>query len=142
MIPRSGVRAGLLTLQFVLAAIVGEGQPIATEVPPARPSASRPFLHRVARPYPVAVPAGVQAALAAPATIAERGAERWRIEKLALVRLAPEPARIGTIEGLPLGDLRAVALATDGAIWAGGPGGVLRFTGADHPWERWHVFAG
>lgn len=138
-----GLRAGLLAVQVVLATTVCFGQPVATEVPPARPSASRPFLHRAARPYPVAVvPPEVLAALSAPATVAGRGAERWRVEALAIVRLAPEPARIGTIEGLPLGDLRAIALATDGAVWAGGPGGVLRFTGADHPWERWHVFAG
>jgi hypothetical protein len=139
----SGRRAGLLAVQVVLAGTVCVGQPIATELPPARPSASRPFMHRAARPYPVAaVPADVRAALASPATTTERAGERWRVEPTALVRLAPEPARLGATDGLPLGQLRAIALATDGAVWAGGDAGVLRFTGADHPWERWHVFAG
>jgi hypothetical protein len=58
------------------------------------------------------------------------------------VRLAPEPVRLGTDEGLPLGGLRAIAVASDGAVWAGGPHGVVRFTGAAHPWERWHVHGG
>ena len=139
---RPGLRAGAMLASAFFAAAVGFGQPIAIEVPPARPSATRTFLQRVARPYPVDVPVSVQAALATPATSAARADERWRLEPMALVRLAPDPARVGTIEGLPLGHLRAIALATDGTVWAGGGTGVLRFTGANHPWERWHVFAG
>ena len=35
-----------------------------------------------------------------------------------------------------------MAVASDGTVWAGGSGGVVRFTGRAHTWERWHVFAG
>jgi hypothetical protein len=111
-----------------------------------RPSASRPIPHRAPRPYPVAagdIPDEVRQALAlAPSRVVERSGTRWRVDPLALVRLGPDPTRLGTVEGLPLGGLTAVAIATDGAVWAGGHHGVVRYTGAAHPWERWHVFSG
>jgi hypothetical protein len=50
MSPGSGSRAGLVAVRVVLAATVCHGQPVATEVPPDRPSAGRPYLQRVARP--------------------------------------------------------------------------------------------
>lgn len=130
----------------VACAALLDAQPARLEPPAPRISARQPLPHRAPRPYPVAasdIPGDVQKGLAAaPARVAERMDDRWRVDPLALLRLSPEPFRLGTAEGLPLGGLRAVAIASDGAVWAGGPGGVVRFTGADHPWERWHVYTG
>jgi hypothetical protein len=144
---RSSLTSRCLTAATAVAcAAVIVAQPADLGLPPSRPSASQPFPHRAARPYPVAasaVPADVRQVLAAtPSRTVERGGQRWRVDPLALVRLEPDPMRLGTPEGLPLGGLRAIAIASDGAVWAGGPGGVVRFTGAGHPWQRWHVFSG
>jgi hypothetical protein len=38
--------------------------------------------------------------------------------------------------------LRAIAVATDGAVWAGGSDGLVRFAAMPHPWDRWQYFAG
>lgn len=117
----------------------------ARSVPPARPSARQMFEHRAVRPYPVApasIPAAIGRGLAEPRTTAEAAGSRWRIEQAALVRITPDPVRLEPADGLPLAGLQAVAVANDGAVWAGGSGGVVRFTGRPHPWERWQVFAG
>jgi hypothetical protein len=139
MIPR---RVAAAVAAAMLAA--GGAEP-APDVPPERPSARQPLPHRAPRPYPVpaaAIPADVEARLAHAQTVADGGGQRWRAEPRALVRLAPDPLRLDAALGLPLAGLRAVAVAGDGTVWAGGSGGVVRFTGAAHPWERWHVFTG
>ena len=129
-----------------LACVTLIAQPVHLEPPPARPSASQPWPHRAPNPYAISaagVPADVRRALdAAPMREVERFGQRWRADPLALLRLSGDPIRIGTPEGLPLGHLRAIAIASDQTVWVGGPGGVARFTGALHPWERWHVFVG
>ncbi len=117
----------------------------AWSVPPARPSARQAFEHRAPTPYPVdqsSIPAPIRRRLEHAQTTAESGATRWRLEPAALVRVEPDAVRLDAAAGLPLAGLRAVAVASDGAVWAGGSGGVVRFTGRPHPWERWQVFSG
>lgn len=135
---RAAALGGVLTIAM-------PAQTLDLDPPPARPSASARIAHRAPRPYPVPdaeVPAGVRARLAEPRRLIDAGHERWRVDALALTRLSPDPLRLDESQGLPLGGLRVVERASDGAVWAGGSGGVVRFTGASHPWERWHVYAG
>lgn len=144
------MRCALTALAALAAALtattaIGQAPSPRWAVPPARPSARQPFEHRAPAPYPVhasAIPAAVQAALAQPRTLASGGGARWRLEPAALLRTAPDPARLDAAAGLPLERLRAIALASDGTVWAGGSGGVVRFTGRPHAWERWQVYAG
>ena len=143
-------RRGMLAAATVVTALTaahatGQISPSSWSMPPARPSARQMFEHRAQRPYPVdaaAIPAAIGRALERPLTTAEGGGAHWRIEDAALVRVTPDPLRLDPAAGLPLAGLQAVAVADDGAVWAGGRGGVVRFTGRTHPWERWHVFAG
>jgi len=143
-------RRGVLAVAAMVAVLTGapatgQSPPPSWSLPPARPSARQTFEHRAPRPYPVdaaAIPAAVGRALQRPHTTAEAAGAHWRIEDAALVRVTPDPLRLDPAAGLPLAGLQAVAVADDGAVWAGGRGGVVRFTGRTHPWERWHVFAG
>jgi hypothetical protein len=133
-------------LAVALAGIPLTGQaPSVDSVPPARPSARQAFEHRAATPYPVAdaeIPPAIHRALLRPYTEIEAGGIGWRLEPAALVRVTPDPVRLDATAGLPLSGLRALAVGSDGTVWGGGSGGVVRFTGRTHPWERWHVFAG
>ena len=58
------------------------------------------------------------------------------------MRQSPSARRLSFKSGLPVGGLRAVAIATDGAVWAGGNEGLVRFQARPHPWDRWQYFAG
>ena len=141
---------GLAAISALIAALSGWGvsgqaPSPAWSVPPARPSARQAFEHRAPTPYPVdqsSIPAPIRRGLEHAQTTAESGATRWRLEPAALVRVEPDAVRLDAAAGLPLAGLRAVAVASDGAVWAGGSGGVVRFTGRSHPWERWQVFSG
>ena len=66
----------------------------------------------------------------------------WRVEDDAIVREAPTKLRLTFKDGLPIGGLAAIAITKDGAVWAGGREGLVRFTPAAHPWDRWQYFAG
>ena len=88
------------------------------------------------------VPLEIRTRLATPALEARRGSERWTVETDALVRSAPTQARLSFDNGLPVGGLRAIAITTDGAVWAGGDNGLVRYTAASHPWDRWQYFGG
>jgi len=100
------------------------------------------------------IPISVRNQLATPARAAQRANAQWTVETDALIR-----APIGTLrahvagnsvprtrlsfdDGLPVGGLRAIAIATDGAIWAGGDQGLVRYVNASHPWDRWQYFGG
>ena len=67
--------------------------------------------------------------------------------------------RLSFNEGLPVGDLEVVAIATDGAVWAGGGQGLVRYVEKAsakcqkqhqkpvvdsffRPWDRWQYFGG
>ncbi len=144
MTPRRFATACALAAALGHTAALGQA-PSGWSPPPARPSARQPFEHRAATPYPVpsaSVPDSIRTALAQPRAADSAGGAHWRLEPGALVRAAPEPLRLDAAAGLPLDHLRVLAVATDGAVWAGGSGGVVRFTGRAHPWERWQVFAG
>jgi len=144
-----GPLAGMAATALAAACLVEPGearrQDPVDPVPPARPSARQVYPHRAVSPYPVgaeAVPAAITSALGHAATHATRGSSSWRAEPASLVEVAPGTRRLDRDGGLPLAGLRAVAIATDGSVWAAGAGGVVRFTDHVHPWERWHVFAG
>jgi hypothetical protein len=144
MPPRRWAVVALAALSFTTPGVARRPVPD-DPVPPARPSARQAYPHRAAAPYPVAaadVPAAVVADLERAAIAATRGGSSWRVEPAALVQTAPGDRRLEREHGLPLDGLRAIAIATDGSVWAGGAGGVVRFTGHTHPWERWHVYAG
>ena len=145
MTPRGVAAIGALVAALADGSALNQAPTRTWSVPPARPSARQVFEHRAATPYPVdaaTIPGAIQLALDRPRTTAEVAGARWRLEPDALVRVAPDPARLDATAGLPLAGLRAMAVATDGAVWAGSDGGVVRFTDRRHPWERWQVFAG
>jgi hypothetical protein len=87
------------------------------------------------------IPEAVRQKLDAPTQTAGLGNRLWRIESDALICESP-PLRLSFDAGLPVGGLRAIALATDSAVWAGGSEGLVRFQDAAHPWDRWQYFAG
>ena len=133
----SSLRLGLALSAAVVSAFAS-GEPTATAERPAlfSRSSSVPIPHRVSRRHSAedpAVPVSVRTALARPATSARRDGVEWRIEPAALVRVAPSPLRLGIREGLPIAGLAVMTIASDGAVWAGGPGGLVRYTGAEHP---------
>jgi len=104
------------------------------------------------------IPVGVRNRLASPSIRASRGAVQWSIESDALVRSArmhgdrSSGARISFGDGLPVGGLRAIAIASDGAVWAGGSQGLVRYvyrpTAANDTlhhlsdWDTWQYFGG
>src|SRR5437867_2251294 len=104
------------------------------------------------------IPINIRNQLAKPARTARRGRAQWTAETDALVRKsgalgagdsgaqsvgdsAPR-TRLSFDDGLPVGGLRAIAITTDGAVWAGGDQGLVRYVNASHPWDRWQYFGG
>ena len=88
------------------------------------------------------IPQRIRTQLAAPARNVRSGTERWAVETGALIRVSPPQERLSFAEGLPVDGLRAIAITTDGAVWAGGEAGLVRYTAASHQWDRWQYFAG
>lgn len=104
------------------------------------------------------IPLSIRHQLASPARTARRGNVRWSIETDALIRnpvLAEGSiagakragdsvprSRISFDKGLPVGGLRAMAITTDGAVWAGGDEGLVRYADRPHDWDRWQFFGG
>jgi hypothetical protein len=108
------------------------------------------------------IPMSIRQQLAKPARTARRGSGRWTIETDALIRTSraqgardsvPQ-ARLSFDDGLPVGGLRAIAITTDGAVWAGGDEGLVRYVESSHAgdrshvgdishaWDRWQYFGG
>jgi hypothetical protein len=86
------------------------------------------------------IPAHVRARLADPRQTSQAAGATWRVEADSIIR---DPnLRISFDSGLPVGGLRVVAIATDGAVWAGGTDGLIRYQNAPHAWDRWQYFAG
>ena len=90
----------------------------------------------------VRIPIGIRDRLAGKARTARRGTEVWSVENDELVRKSGLQARLTFEDGLPVGGLRAIAVTTDGAVWAGGAAGLVRYAPASHDWDRWQYFAG
>jgi hypothetical protein len=88
------------------------------------------------------IPAAIRAKLEKPSTQAQIGKITWRVEENAMIRDLPARLRLSFKQGLPVGKLRVIASTTDGAIWAGGGEGLVRYANAAHPWDRWQYFAG
>src|SRR5215217_5425614 len=83
------------------------------------------------------VPAHIRRQLGEP----RRAAARWRLDTDALIRdSVTHQARLSFEDGLPVGRLRAIAITTDGAVWAGGDEGLVRYQASGHAWERWQYF--
>jgi hypothetical protein len=89
-----------------------------------------------------AIPEPVRAVLASASHRAQYGKSIWRVEESAIIRESPTQLRLSFKEGLPVGGLRAIAITADGAVWAGGREGLVRYMPADHRWDRWQYFAG
>ena len=88
------------------------------------------------------IPIEIRNQLASPAETARRGGERWSVESNTVVRNSVPGTRLSFAEGLPVGGLRVIAITTDGAVWAGGNAGLVRYAAAPHAWTRWQYFAG
>lgn len=103
------------------------------------------------------IPLSIRNQLAKPARTARGGGARWTIETDALIRTsraqragesvpqarhALPQARLSFGDGLPVGRLRAIAIATDGAVWAGGDEGLVRYVDSSDSWDRWQYFGG
>jgi hypothetical protein len=88
------------------------------------------------------IPATIRAKLAKSQSEARLAKAFWRLEEDAIIREKPRKMRLSFAEGLPIGKLRAIAVTSDGAVWAGGNQGLVRFTQAAHMWDRWQYFAG
>jgi len=104
------------------------------------------------------IPISIRNQLAKPARTARRAGARWTIETDALIRTSflaqgsfsgaqgggdsVPRARLSFDDGLPVGGLRAIAITTDGAVWAGGDEGLVRYADSSHAWDRWQYFGG
>ncbi|MEW6126654.1 MAG: hypothetical protein AB1757_06405 [Acidobacteriota bacterium] len=88
------------------------------------------------------IPATIRQGLAMPKSNAQSNNGNWRVEDDAFVRESPTKLRLSFKEGLPIGNLKTIAITTDGAVWAGGNEGLVRYQKALHPWDRWQYFAG
>jgi hypothetical protein len=88
------------------------------------------------------IPLAIRNQLAKPARTARTGAARWTIETDALVRESAPQTRLSFDEGLPVGALSAIAITTDGGVWAGGEEGLVRYVASSHAWDRWQYFGG
>ncbi|MFY9573478.1 MAG: hypothetical protein WAV20_18940, partial [Blastocatellia bacterium] len=73
---------------------------------------------------------------------ARRGSARWTIEEDALIRNSVPRVRLSFDDGLPVGGLRVIAITTDGAVWAGGDKGLVRYEDSPNAWDRWQYFGG
>jgi hypothetical protein len=88
------------------------------------------------------VPAHIRRQLRKPRLSASTRGARWTLESDALIRDSITKARLSFEDGLPVGRLRAIAITTDGAVWAGGDQGLVRYQASDHAWDRWQYFGG
>jgi hypothetical protein len=105
------------------------------------------------------IPISVRNQLAKPARAAHARRARWRVEADALIRSSirtqdVHQSRLSFADGLPVGGLRAIAITTDGAVWAGGSEGLVRYANSSHArsksdssersgaWDRWQYFGG
>jgi hypothetical protein len=88
------------------------------------------------------IPLSIRNQLAKPARTARRGRIGWTVETDALSRNSVPRTRLSFDEGLPVGGLRAIAITTDGAVWAGGDQGLVRYADSSHAWDRWQYFGG
>ena len=88
------------------------------------------------------IPIHIREQLREPRRIARRGRHRWSLEADALIRESLPRMRLSFDDGLPVGRLRAIAITTDGAVWAGGDYGLVRYQNRSHAWDRWQYFGG
>jgi hypothetical protein len=88
------------------------------------------------------IPLNIRKQLSEPVQSAMRAGTRWTIEPDALIRNSGSRQRLSFDKGLPVGRLRSIAIATDGAVWAGGDEGLVRYSEAVHEWDRWQYFGG
>src|SRR2546423_5136897 len=88
------------------------------------------------------IPVRIREQLRQPQQTAQRGGARWGLEAEALVRESLPRVRLSFGDGLPVGHLRAIAIATDGAVWAGGHEGLVRYQSRPQAWDRWQYFGG
>ncbi|MFY9554297.1 MAG: hypothetical protein WAV47_06200, partial [Blastocatellia bacterium] len=88
------------------------------------------------------VPLSIRNQHAEPARNARRGSARWTIEEDALIRNSVPRVRLSFDDGLPVGGLRVIAITTDGAVWAGGDKGLVRYEDSPNAWDRWQYFGG
>jgi len=88
------------------------------------------------------IPISVRKHLAEPAQAARSGSARWTVETDALIRNSIPRARLSFDDGLPVGGLRAIAITTDGAVWAGGNEGLVRYQNSSRAWDKWQYFGG
>ncbi|HWC77429.1 MAG TPA: hypothetical protein VG778_08200, partial [Blastocatellia bacterium] len=88
------------------------------------------------------IPSTIRARLLEPRTSAGGASGRWQIEPNALAADTRPALRLSFDSGLPVGGLRTIAIASDGAVWAGGSEGLVRYQKASHAWDRWQYFAG
>jgi hypothetical protein len=88
------------------------------------------------------IPMRIRAQLRHPQQRAERSSTQWKLEADALIRETPPTARLSFNDGLPVGRLRAITIATDGAVWAGGDEGLVRYQPGRDDWQRWQFFGG
>jgi hypothetical protein len=88
------------------------------------------------------IPANVLDQLETPSVSAASGRNRWKVESDAVIRESAPAVRLSFESGLPVGRLRSIAIATDGAVWAGGSEGLVRYQDQPDSWERWQYFGG
>src|SRR2546423_7212291 len=88
------------------------------------------------------IPVRIREQLRQPQQAAQRGGARWGLEADALVRESLPRVRLSFGDGLPVGRLRAIAIANDGAVWAGGREGLVRYQNRPQAWDRWQFFGG
>ncbi len=88
------------------------------------------------------IPLSIRKQLSEPRQTAQSGSIRWTLKPDALIRNSFPQTRLSYEDGLPVGGLSAMAIATDGAVWAGGDEGLVRYQNKTHPWDRWQYFAG
>ena len=88
------------------------------------------------------IPSNIRKQLSEPSQSAMRAGTRWTIEPDALIRNSGSRLRLSFDDGLPVGRLRAIGIATDGAVWAGGDEGLVRYTDSVDDWDKWQYFGG
>src|SRR5262245_38534097 len=86
------------------------------------------------------IPPTIRNQLANQTRSTQRLGVRWTIESNALIRASAPRSRLSFADGLPVGGLRTIAITTDGAVWAGGDEGLVRYQNRSN--DRWQYFAG